>query len=152
MTAMTHEPVNKEAAGFDESAFGLIDTDGDGLISAIDIVTAVHGMGLEIREEDAAAIVAAADTDGDGLISESEFVEEFDAVRAREGLPQGVASVEDAFAAFDADGDGFISVGELEKAAEFIGLDPADASALIESFDSDGDGKLSFEEFSALFG
>ncbi|MFE3229475.1 EF-hand domain-containing protein [Nocardia sp. NPDC059228] len=145
---MTREPINEDAADIEASAFGLIDTDGDGLISATDIAAAVHGIGLEIRDEDAAAIVAAADTDGDGLISESEF----DAVRARQALLEGVASVEDAFAAFDADGDGFISVGEVEKAAVSIGLDPADASALIESFDSDGDGKLSFEDFSALFG
>ncbi|WP_433567384.1 EF-hand domain-containing protein [Nocardia sp. CA-151230] len=145
MTA--REPINEDATDIDESAFGLFDTDGDGLISATDITTAVRGMGLEISDEDAVAFVAAADADGNGLISESEF----DAVRVREVLPEGVDLVEDAFAAFDSDGDGFISVSELEAAAVFAGFDSADASALIESIDSDRDAKLTLEEFSALF-
>jgi Ca2+-binding EF-hand superfamily protein len=55
------------------STFKLVDTDGDGLISASEMQTVLRALGEEVTDERAATIVKAIDTDGDGRISLEEF-------------------------------------------------------------------------------
>ena len=51
----------------------LIDSDGDGFISAAELVRLLTVLGEEVREEQAKEIVRAADTSSDDLISLEEF-------------------------------------------------------------------------------
>lgn len=54
-------------------AFGLVDADGDGLISAVELQALMERMGDGVTEERAQAMVEKVDADGDGKISLSEF-------------------------------------------------------------------------------
>ncbi|HEX6469694.1 MAG TPA: EF-hand domain-containing protein [Streptosporangiaceae bacterium] len=65
-----------------KATFELIDIDGDGFISAAELVRLLAALGEEITIEQAAEVVRAADTSSDGLISLEEFAN-FMATRAR---------------------------------------------------------------------
>lgn len=53
--------------------FGLIDANGDGLISASELVRLMEAMGDEVTQEAADKTVQLMDSDGDGQISLEEF-------------------------------------------------------------------------------
>lgn len=54
-------------------SFGLIDADGDGRISATELVRLMQALGDEVTPEAAEQAVELMDTDGDGQISLQEF-------------------------------------------------------------------------------
>jgi len=54
-------------------SFALIDANGDGLISATELVRLMQALGDEVTDEAAAQAVELMDTDGDRLISLDEF-------------------------------------------------------------------------------
>lgn len=54
-------------------SFRLIDANGDGLISASELVRLMEAMGDEVTQEAADEAVQLMDSDGDGLISLEEF-------------------------------------------------------------------------------
>jgi Ca2+-binding EF-hand superfamily protein len=54
-------------------SFALLDADGDGLLSAAELVRLMHALGDEVTDEAAAQAVQLMDADGDGLISLPEF-------------------------------------------------------------------------------
>lgn len=54
-------------------AFQLVDADGDGLISAVELQSMMQAMGDEVTDERAKVMVEKVDTDGDGKISLQEF-------------------------------------------------------------------------------
>ena len=54
-------------------AFRLLDTDGDGRISAVELVQLMRRLGDDVTEEAAAQAVEIMDADGDGLVSLEEF-------------------------------------------------------------------------------
>lgn len=54
-------------------SFGLIDADGDGLISSTEFVRLMRALGDEVDPEAAEKAVELMDTDGDGLVSLEEF-------------------------------------------------------------------------------
>ncbi|MFC4562520.1 EF-hand domain-containing protein [Nocardiopsis mangrovi] len=55
------------------ATFNLVDTDGDGRISATELVALMKALGDEVTDEQAAEAVARLDSSGDGLISLEEF-------------------------------------------------------------------------------
>lgn len=55
------------------ATFTLVDTDGDGLISAAELASLMGNLGEETTPEQAEAAVRAMDTDGDARISLEEF-------------------------------------------------------------------------------
>jgi Ca2+-binding EF-hand superfamily protein len=55
------------------ATFSLVDTDGDGRISAEELASLMHKLGDECTEEQAAAVVQTMDGDHDDLISLEEF-------------------------------------------------------------------------------
>ncbi|MET9487174.1 EF-hand domain-containing protein [Nocardia sp. NPDC006630] len=128
------------------TAFDLFDTDGDGRISATDLVNAIQGLGLALSADDAAAFVAAADTDGDGLISQDEF----DLARA-DGLESDDERADATFDVFDTNGDQLISLEELEDVAVWLTLYDRDQAELLLNADTDGDQQLTKAEFRALY-
>jgi Ca2+-binding EF-hand superfamily protein len=61
--------------------FTLVDTDGDGLISASEMERLMENLGQPITSEAAQAAVDRIDLDGDGLISLDEFAAYLDTAR-----------------------------------------------------------------------
>ncbi|WP_121181399.1 EF-hand domain-containing protein [Nocardiopsis sp. Huas11] len=55
------------------TTFSLVDTDGDGRISALELAELMRRLGDECTEERAAEVVATMDDDHDDLISLEEF-------------------------------------------------------------------------------
>lgn len=125
--------------------FDLWDQDGDGLISADDILAGITALGLEIDADAVQRLVAAADTDGDWLVSR----EEFEAARADHD-PE-ITDPEAAFDTFDIDRNNLIELDELESLLRTCpGLTDESAESLLTAADADGDGYLSRAEFAAL--
>jgi Ca2+-binding EF-hand superfamily protein len=62
-------------------SFAILDADGDGKISATELVQLMRGLGDDVTDEAAAQAVELMDTDGDGLIN----LEEFSAYQASHG-------------------------------------------------------------------
>lgn len=125
--------------------FDLWDQDGDGLISADDILAGITALGLEIDADAVQRLVAAADTDGDWLISRAEF----DA--ARLGRDPEITDADAAFDTFDVNRNQLIELDELESLLRTCpGLSDETAESLLAAADSDGDGYLSRAEFAAL--
>lgn len=54
-------------------SFALIDADGDGLITATELVRLMRALGDEVTDDAAVQAVELMDTDGDGRISLAEF-------------------------------------------------------------------------------
>jgi Ca2+-binding EF-hand superfamily protein len=54
-------------------SFALLDADGDGRISAAELLRLMQALGDDVTEEAAARAVELMDTDGDGLVSLEEF-------------------------------------------------------------------------------
>ena len=54
-------------------SFAILDADGDGRISATELVQLMRALGDEVTDEAAARAVELMDTDGDGLVSLEEF-------------------------------------------------------------------------------
>jgi Ca2+-binding EF-hand superfamily protein len=54
-------------------SFRILDADGDGRISAAELVQLMRGLGDDVTDEAAAKAVELMDTDGDGLVSLEEF-------------------------------------------------------------------------------
>ncbi|GGK70606.1 hypothetical protein Ppa06_35890 [Planomonospora parontospora subsp. parontospora] len=53
--------------------FSMVDVDGDGLISAVELARLMEVLGQPLTPEAAAAAISRMDEDGDGLISLDEF-------------------------------------------------------------------------------
>lgn len=54
-------------------SFALLDADGDGRLSAAELVQLMRAIGDDVTDEAAAKAVALMDADGDGLVSLPEF-------------------------------------------------------------------------------
>lgn len=63
-------------------SFALLDADGDGRISAAELLRLMQALGDDVTEEAAQRAVELMDTDGDGLVSLDEFAGWQDARRA----------------------------------------------------------------------
>ncbi|GAA2872886.1 hypothetical protein GCM10010517_33340 [Streptosporangium fragile] len=70
------------------TTFKIVDVDGDGLISVVELSRLMEVLGQPLTPEAAAAAIAGIDRDGDGLISLEEFAGYLRQSRGRlPGLP-----------------------------------------------------------------
>ncbi|XP_068660183.1 probable calcium-binding protein CML36 [Aristolochia californica] len=129
--------------------FKLIDRDGDGKISRLEVEHVFRRLGVEApTEEELSVILAEADRDGDGCIS----LEEFGALSSALG-PAAGDELRDAFDYFDADRDGKISAEELFGVLTTIGDERCtleDCRRMIVGVDTDGDGFVCFQDFAKM--
>jgi calcium-binding protein CML len=66
-------PEGEDPSADADEAFAVLDTDGDGFLTADEIAAALRRGGDRVSDAEIARIVAAADADGDGRVSLGEF-------------------------------------------------------------------------------
>lgn len=145
------------------------DSDGDGLMSASELSSALSANGpsdapADASDKMASDIMSALDSDGDGGLSTDEIstaisnaASDTASTQAMRGPPpgpppsSGAGGSSGVFESLDANQDGVVSAEELVAAN---GSDSTDASSaasdLIKAADQDGDGSLSGGEFYAM--
>ncbi|KAL3814903.1 hypothetical protein ACJIZ3_016171 [Penstemon smallii] len=134
-----------------EHVFKLIDTNGDGKISPLELKQVLLCLGHEkavAAKELAEGMVKEMDCDGDGFVSLDEFLNVMD-IDAANGICRE-SDIKEAFRVFDADNNGLISDKELKRVLEKIGCGRCslkECGKMIEGVDRDGDGFVNFEEF-----
>ncbi|MES1910316.1 MAG: hypothetical protein MHM6MM_002932 [Cercozoa sp. M6MM] len=130
-----------------KGAFQLVDSSGDGQISAAELREVYSRLGYELPEEQLERMIATVDTDGDGQIDFDEFVSMMTSL-----TPQA-DELRVAFNFFDVDGDGSITAEELAQTLQTLGehVTESDITIMMGDADSDGDGRIDFEEFKKLF-
>jgi len=151
------------------------DADGDGLLTASEISTALaanapdaaKGQGLE--DKMASDIMSALDSDGDGSLSSSEISSAISSAASNESSTQamrgpppgpppgggsggasGASGSSGVFESLDTNQDGTVSAEELAAANTDDASGTDAASSLIQAADQDGDGVLSGGEFYSL--
>lgn len=78
MVGHLHTDDPDDAARLNEAelkeAFSVFDKDGNGMISAEELKSALLNLGERLTDEELAAMIAAADRDGNGMIDYEEFI------------------------------------------------------------------------------
>ncbi|XP_015085728.1 probable calcium-binding protein CML10 [Solanum pennellii] len=135
--------------------FKLIDTNGDGKISPLELTEILlsvgHDQELKAAEELAEVMVKEMDCDGDGFVDLDEFlnvmgVEKDEAKDIDEIIRQ-------VFLVFDADNNGLISAKELRRVLISLGCGNSsvkECTRMIKGVDKDGDGFVNFQEFKQM--
>merc|ERR1739847_249652 len=112
-------------------AFKLFDADGDGMISAEELVTLISKVGGQMADAEAKALIHAADKDGNMGIDFGEFAKFWEALH---GDDEGKIRAE--FGKLDTDNSGYITRDKMEEAKKAI-----------DKLDVDKDGRVSYPEF-----
>ncbi|XP_026463249.1 calcium-binding protein E63-1-like isoform X2 [Ctenocephalides felis] len=149
------------------TAFGLLDRNQDGHVTASELQFMLRNLGIHVRDELIQDLMKDASQSGSGLIDETEFLQwiaKIQAVQAMQGGTQRQGGDSDsnddvnkdlrsAFKVFDRDGNGYISRDELRTAMEMIGENVTEqqVTELMTLADTDKDGRINFEEFARLF-
>lgn len=129
--------------------FRHFDRDGDGKISAAELLEFFVSIGEAMGEEEAAAAVAELDGDGDGRLDFGDFARM---------MMEGAGTEEEeemrmVFGAFEsAKGSGRIDASGLRRTLSRLGDDRsvAECETMIQAYDLDGDGELNFHEFNLM--
>lgn len=132
--------------------FKLIDANGDGKISSLELSEVLVSLGRYDKSkaaEEAEVMLKLIDYNGDGYIDLDEFlsVVDVDGSNGREDY------LMDAFLIFDTDKNGKISDKELRRVLINLGCGGyslEDCRRMIERIDRDGDGFVDFEEFQSM--
>ncbi|OMO97296.1 Calcium-binding EF-hand [Corchorus capsularis] len=138
-----------------KQVFKLIDTNGDGKISSLELSEVLMSLGqkrLEANKE-ADIMVRELDRNGDGYIDFEEFVDALGVNTAQMTLSDKEDELMGAFAIFDSDKNGFISANELQRILAGLGYEKCslkECFKMIKGVDKDGDGLISFEEFKIM--
>lgn len=140
------------------TAFGLLDRNRDGRVTASELQFMLQNLGIQVRDELINDLLNEASHSGNGLIDETEFLQWVSRIQA---LTQET-SIDDsdditkdliaAFRVFDRDCNGFITKDELKTAMDMIGESVTDVqlNELLQMADVDRDGRINYEEFARL--
>lgn len=140
-----------------KQVFKIIDKNGDGKISPLELSEVLLSLGHEksLATTEAEGMVREMDCDGDGFVDLDEFM---NVMGAHES--ERVASFLDreddlaeAFQIFDADKNGFISAKELQRVLISLGCQNCslrECRRMIKGVDRDGDGSVNFQEFKSM--
>lgn len=131
----------------------MIDTNGDGKISPLELSEILVCLGYEKSKatKEAQRMVTQMDCDGDGFIDLDEFMGVVHVDEFKEDYYYDVLM--DAFLVFDSDKNGLISAKELRSVLVRLGFGDfslSDCKVMISGFDRNGDGFVDFHEFRAM--
>ncbi|CAN6674637.1 cell division control protein 31 [Trichomonascus vanleenenianus] len=132
-----------------KEAFGVFDTDSDGLLDYHELKVAMRALGFDSSKSEVLQIIKDHDRNGRRLISYDDFYQVMSAkIAARDPLEE----IRRAFLLFDHDKTGKISLQDLKRVAQELGenLDDEELRAMIDEFDLDQDGEINEEEFIAI--
>ncbi|KAL8248523.1 hypothetical protein R6Q59_005391 [Mikania micrantha] len=146
---------NNQSAYFSNSeeikkVFSRFDSNGDGKISADELVHVMKAIGSETSDEEVKQMMTNIDTDCDGFINLEEFT---GFCKERSGDRDGeMKELREAFELYDLNKNGLISSTELHQILTRLGekCTNDDCVKMIKSVDSDGDGFVNFEEFKKM--
>ena len=134
-------------------AFHLFDKDGDGHITADELMVVLQSLGQSPTREQVDEMISEVDLDGNGEMEFEEFVK---LMLKNMGPKEDEAALREAFRLLDKDGSGGISREEMwDVLVSFKGVsgelvDKSDLNAMIAEADVDGDGTISFDEFTKV--
>ncbi|XP_022732744.1 probable calcium-binding protein CML25 [Durio zibethinus] len=133
-----------------KQVFKLIDTDGDGKISSLELSEMLLSLGQKksAAKKEADGMVRELDRNGDGYIDLEEFMDALGVNTVQ--FSDKEDELMDAFNIFDSDKNGFISAQELQNILAGLGYEKCSLSEcflMIKGVDKDGDGLINFEEF-----
>ena len=156
------------------AAFKLFDKDGDGSISATELLSILtrSGTGNTMTEKDAKAIIKDFDGNGDGVLSLSEFTqalasdfresvvssEAYDTDMYNRRVEPHKAAIKKLFDRLDADGSGQLSMDEVKEVVSFYEGEAFDEATFLEWYDTNhkenvsqggasGDSQIDLTEF-----
>ncbi|KAL7160812.1 hypothetical protein ACSBR2_041455 [Camellia fascicularis] len=138
-----------------KKVFNRFDANGDGKISATELVSVMKALQPNISEDEVKQMMEELDTDLDGFISLEEFASFCKGggdTAGSAGDDGGMVGLKDAFELYDQDKNGVISAVELHQILQQLGekCSVQDCGRMIQSVDSDGDGFVNFEEFKKM--
>ncbi|XVF73386.1 hypothetical protein PTKIN_Ptkin12aG0197700 [Pterospermum kingtungense] len=145
-----------ELSGQFRQVFKVMDANGDGKISSLELSEVLLCLGHEKSTASKAAegIIREMDFNGDGFIDLDEFMHavhtDDDGAICRS---DGEDYLMDAFLIFDADKNGLISAKELHKVLISLGFTKCslrECKRMIRGVDKDGDGFVDFKEFRSM--
>ncbi|KAG6414147.1 hypothetical protein SASPL_126865 [Salvia splendens] len=129
-----------------KQAFEMIDRDGDGKITKVELESLLSRLGAEPPSKEELSQI---DCDGDGCIT----LEEFHAIGSAFAPSADASELRHTFDFFDSDRDGRITAEELFSVFETIGdarCTLEDCRRMIRGVDRNGDGFVCFEDFSRM--
>ncbi|XP_076456691.1 neo-calmodulin-like [Babylonia areolata] len=126
-------------------AFRMIDSNGNGLISKVELEQASRVLGYNLSRREVEKMIASVDEDGNGQIDFREFAtmmrDQFGALEYQE------MAVREAFQLLDKDGNGFIDYEELRQVLLQRGdsLSEEEFQRVVDDLDVNKDGKIEYE-------
>nr|CAD7578468.1 unnamed protein product [Timema californicum] len=156
------------------TAFGLLDRNRDGHVTAGELQFMLQNMGIQLRDELVHDLINEASESGSvlidkafpqcvgsGLIDEAEFLQWVARIQSLTEEVEGASgdTADDitkdlvaAFRVFDRDCNGYITKDELKTAMDIIGetVTEVQLNEMLAIADIDKDGKINYEEFARL--
>ncbi|XP_020219805.1 probable calcium-binding protein CML18 [Cajanus cajan] len=145
-----------------QQVFKIIDTNGDGKISATELSEVLSCLGYNkcMAAKEAECMVRVLDFNGDGFVDLDEFMIVMNGME-QEKFGSGMdhddddddGCLMDAFLVFDTDKNGLISAKELQRVLLNLGCDDCslkECKRMIKGVDRNGDGFVDFEEFRCM--
>jgi len=136
-------------------AFKLLDKDGDGTLSLVELQEVFTNLNFKFTENELKKMVATIDKNKDGQIDLDEFM-----IMMRRKVSNSSSKyslsyedeLKEAFDVFDKDGNGKITAQELADTMKALGenLTPEDIEFMMSEVDQDNDKEIDFEEFKKM--
>ena len=126
-----------------KDTFLALDMDGDGKLSAGEILDSVQDYSIS-RLEEVPSVLKRCDSDQSGYIDYTEFL----SASMDWKIILSTKKLEAAFKAFDLNGNGKLDINELRQMLG--GIDEVGYYKLISQIDTNGDGEIDFDEFKEI--
>ena len=149
------EHLSKEKITQYRNEFLLLDTDGDGTVSCVELATVLRTMRVKFKltEGGINKMIKELDKDGSGTITVEEYMNNMKDKTNKDCIHRALiqrSSIRRDFHKYDADGSGFITRDELKqvlKKRSNMDFSEQQLQAMLDDADSNSDGRINYEEF-----